>query len=66
MRALIHVKGEAAAIFQSSIVEEMTFKKGVRMPTETAWIVAAIAAVFVMFASVLAWADHYTSKRQPH
>jgi hypothetical protein len=44
----------------------MTFGKGVRMPTETALVVAAVVAVFVMFASVLAWADHYTSKRHPH
>jgi hypothetical protein len=55
----------SSRFFQSSIVEEMTFGKGVRMPTETALVVAAIVAVFVMFALVLAWADHYTSKRQP-
>jgi len=36
------------------------------MPTETALVVAAIIAVFVMFASVLGWGDHYTSKRPPH
>ncbi len=36
------------------------------MPAETALVVVAIVAVFVMFASVLAWADHYTSKHQPH
>jgi hypothetical protein len=66
MHALIYVKGAAAALFQSSIVEEMTFGKGVRMPTETALVVAGVVAVFVMFASVLAWGDHYTSRRQPH
>ena len=36
------------------------------MPTDIAIIVGAITAIFILFAAVLAWADHYTSKgRQP-
>jgi hypothetical protein len=35
------------------------------MPTDVAIIVGAIAAAFISFAAALAWADHYTSKRQP-
>jgi len=32
------------------------------MPKDTAIIVGAITAAFVLFAAALAWADHYTSK----
>jgi len=32
------------------------------MPTDVAIIVGAIAAVFLIFALALAWADHYSSK----
>ena len=35
------------------------------MPTDVAIIVGAIAAAFVIFAAVLAWADSYTGKRAP-
>jgi hypothetical protein len=35
------------------------------MPTETAIIVAAIVAVFAIYAGVLMWADFYTRDYQP-
>jgi hypothetical protein len=33
------------------------------MPTETAIIIAAIVAAFVIYAAALAWADFYTHHR---
>jgi len=33
------------------------------MPTDVALIVGGVAAVFVIFALALAWADYYSSSR---
>jgi hypothetical protein len=35
------------------------------MPTETAIVIAAIVAVFAIYAAALMWADFYTRNYQP-
>ena len=37
-------------------------QRGASMPMEIAMMVSGIAAVFLIFAVTLAWADHYTHK----
>jgi len=36
------------------------------MPTETAVVVAAIVAMFAIYATALIWADFYTRNNHPH
>jgi hypothetical protein len=35
------------------------------MPTETAIVIAAIVAAFLLYAAVLMWGDYYTRRHQP-
>ena len=62
---LIHVKSAAAARDLSFSVEEPTLEGAFTMPTETAVVVAAIVAMFAIYAAALIWADFYTRNYHP-
>jgi len=48
------------------IVSDATFQLGAKsMPTDTIILVSAIVVMFVIFAAVLAWTDHYAHGYRP-
>ena len=63
---MIHVKPGTCARVLSSNVEEPTQEGSFTMPTETAIVVAAIVAMFAIYAAALIWADFYTRNYHPH
>jgi len=62
---LIHIKPAAAARALGSIIEKRYLEGGVSMPTETTIVIAAIVAVFAIYAATLMWADFYTRNYHP-
>lgn len=62
---LTHVKSAAAARDLNFGIAEPTLEGAFTMPTETAVVVAAIIAMFAIYAAALIWADFYTRNYHP-